>query len=65
MFGIYYVGIVVVKQWCVLVLLIVDFIEGYLVFDFMFVVFKYDFSKMDKEINDFMIGLVVVVLYQM
>lgn len=65
MFGIYYVGVVVIKQWCTLVMLVVYFVEGYLVFDFMFVVFEYYFCEMDKEINDFMVGLVIVLLYQM
>lgn len=65
MFGIYYVGAVVIEQWCMLVMLVVNFVEGYLVFDFVFIVFKYYFCEMYKEINYFMVGLVIVLLYQM
>lgn len=65
MFGIYYVGVVVIEQRCTLVTLVVNFVEGYLVFDFVFIAFKYYFRETYKEINYFTVGLVIVLLYQM
>ncbi len=65
MLGIHHAGTAVAKQRRAPVSLVVNFVEGHPVFDLMFVAFKHDFSKTDKEINDLTIGPAAVVLYQM
>lgn len=40
--------------------LVVNFVKGYLIFDFFLVMSEIDFSKFDKKINDLVIVKIVI-----
>ena len=64
MLGIHHAGAAIAKQRRAPVTLVVDLIEGHPVFDLVLIALKNDFSKTDKEIDDFTIGPATVLLNQ-
>ena len=65
MLGIHHAGAAVTEQRCTPVTLVVNFVEGHPVFDFMLVAFEYHFRETYKEINHFTVGPATVLLHQM
>ncbi len=65
MFGIHHAGAAVTEQRCTPVTLVVNFVEGHPVFDFVLIAFEYHFRETDKEINHFTVGPATILLHQM